>query len=208
MGIFIAVLASLISVVNPLGAIPMYLGLTSDYSISERRMSSFRISLYYFIILSAFFLAGIYILSFFGLEISAMRIAGGLVILNSGFALLNGKFEKSRASDKVKQEAKEKDDIDFSPMAMPMLSGPGSISLLIGYYDQYPAWGDKFVILAVIASSAAIIYLILSTSSLLFKFLGVAGLKAIARIMGFIVMSIGIQYIITGIITLVKNNMI
>lgn len=205
MEIFIAVLASLISVVNPLGAIPMYLGLTSDYSSTERRRSSFMISLYYFLILAAFFLAGVYILSFFGISINAMRIAGGLVIMNSGFALLNGKFEKNRTSQKLQDEAKEKDDIDFSPMAMPILSGPGSISLLIGYYSQYPNWGDKLIIVAVIAVSALIVYFILSTSTLLFKYLGVAGLRAIARIMGFIVMSIGIQYIIGGVVGLVNN---
>lgn len=205
MEVYIAVLASLISVVNPLGAIPMYMGLTSDYTHRERRKSSFMIALYFFTILAAFFLGGTYILSFFGISINAMRIAGGLVIMTSGLALLNGRFEKSRAiNDKVRKEAKEKEDIDFSPMAMPMLSGPGSISLLIGYYTEYPQWGDRFMILGVIATTALIVYLILSSSSLLFKFLGVAGLKAIARIMGFIVMSIGIQYIITGIVSLVN----
>ena len=200
----LSLLASLISVVNPLGAVPVFLGLTPTYTTAERNKTALSTAVYFALILIAFFLLGSYIISFFGISISAMRIAGGLVIISSGYSLLQGKFAQSRAmSHKVKQEALEKEDISFAPVAMPMLSGPGSISLLIGYYDKYSSINERLIILLVIALCAFVVYLILRSSPLLFKFLGEAGLKAISRIMGFLVMSIGIEYVISGIVTLV-----
>lgn len=204
--LFITVLASLFSVVNPMGAIPVYLALTPGYTNRERNRTALMTSLYFVIILMAFFFAGSLILKFFGLSINALRIAGGLVILNSGYALLSGKFAQSRAMDKsVRKEALEKEDISFAPMAMPMLSGPGSISLLIGLYATHESWDARMIIALVILANGVIVYMILRTSPKLFRILGVAGLKAISRIMGFLVMGIGIEYMITGIVGLVQR---
>ena len=204
--LFIAILASLFSVVNPIGAVPVFLSLTPDYTAEERSRTSLHTSLYFVLILLSFFFGGAYILSFFGISVNAMRIAGGLVILSSGYSLLGGKFEVRRGMDKkVRQEAMEKEDISFSPMAMPMLSGPGSISLLISLYSEYQDWSSRGVIALGILATGALGYLTLRTSPFLYKLMGEAGLKAISRIMGFIVMAIGIQYIIGGIVQLVKT---
>ena len=205
---FLAILGSLFSVVNPLGAVPVFLALTPDYNAAERRGTALRTSVYFALLLIAFYFGGTLILQFFGISLSAMRIAGGLVILASGYGLLYGKMENSRAVDKkVKQEALEKDDISFTPMAMPMLSGPGSISLLIGFSGQYPAIDQRLTIIAVIVVLAVVIYGILVSSPALFRILGFAGLQAMTRIMGFIVMAIGVQYIISGVIQLAAEFM-
>ena len=203
---FLIILASLFSVVNPLGAIPVFLALTPGDTQAERRSTAMRTSIYFALLLTAFFLAGTVILTFFGISLSAMRIAGGLVILASGYGLLYGKMADSRAvNKKVKDEAIEKDDISFSPMAMPMLSGPGSISLLIGYYDEYPELLQRATVIAVIFTLAAVIYVILISSPALFRILGFSGLQALTRIMGFIVMAIGVQYIIMGAVQLAAS---
>jgi multiple antibiotic resistance protein len=89
-------------------------------------------------------------------------------------------------------------------MAMPMLAGPGSISLLIGLYAQHTAWSDRFLIAGVIVVTGLIIYAILRSSPYLYKALGEAGIKAMTRIMGFLVMAIGIQYIMVGVVDLVQ----
>ncbi len=206
MTIFLAIFASLFSVVNPLGAIPVYLALTPDYSRIERRKAYLSTSLYFVIILLSFYLAGSFILGFFGVSVESIKIAGGLVILSSGVALLKGDFAKSRAiNQEVRDEAVEKEDISFAPMAMPMLSGPGSISLLLGYASEYSDTGDKLIISASILAVGIIVLIILAGAPLLFRVLGVAGLKAISRIMGFIVMAIGVQYILSGIIQFTLN---
>jgi multiple antibiotic resistance protein len=155
--------------------------MTPEYTQKERNRTSRLTSLYFFLILSLFFLAGTWILGFFGISIGAMRIAGGLVIMSSGYTLLTGNMSKSGAtSKKVTEEALHKEDISFAPLAMPLLSGPGSI-------------------VGVIFTMAVIVYLILRFAPLLYQVLGEAGLRALSRIMGFIVMSIGVQFIIGGI---------
>lgn len=201
----LAIFASIISVVNPLGAIPMYNSLTINYTKHERQTSALHIGLYYVAILLSFFLVGTYILQFFGISINAMRIAGGLIILSSGYGLLQGKFEQSRMSNKVKEEALHKQDISFSPMAMPMLSGPGSISLLITYFNEYQDLYYRIGIAIAIILSGVLVFFTLRAAPFLDKFLGVSGQRAVSRIMGFLVMSIGIQYIIGGVVALVSN---
>ena len=130
--VILSITASIFSLVNPLGAIPLFLSLTSDYDEPSRKKTTIQISLYTIGILVVFFWLGIYLLNFFGIDINALRIAGGLVILSSGYGLLSGQIEKSRSMSKeVKADAMERPDIAFAPMAMPMLSGPGSISYLI-----------------------------------------------------------------------------
>lgn len=203
--LFVAVLASLFTVVNPLGAVPVFLAMTPTASQPERRRTAFYTGIYFTLILLSFFFGGTMILSFFGISISAMRIAGGLVILLSGYGLLSGNFAENRAiSTRVKEEAIRKDDISFSPLAMPLLSGPGSISLLISLYAEHPEVMQKAVISSVILVMGGIVYLILLFAPFLNRILGEAGLRAMTRIMGFIVMAIGVQYVIGGIVHLVK----
>ena len=204
--ILIPVLAKLFSVVNPVGAVPMYLTMTASYTQEERNRTAFRTTLYFVGILLAFFWGGSYILAFFGLQINALRIAGGLIILQSGIALANDKFAENRAmSADVQSEALEKPDITFSPLAMPLLSGPGSISLLIGFFADYDQLNQRLVITGVIFLMGFLVYIVLRLAPFFLRFLGVAGLKAGSRIMSFITMAIGVQFIITGIVALVKS---
>lgn len=204
--LYITLLASLFSVVNPLGAVPVYLAMTPKYSIHERKKTAFHTSIYFVLILLVFFMIGSYILSFFGISINAMRIAGGLVILSSGYALLSGEMEKRKGIDqKVEKEAMEKEDISFTPLAMPLLSGPGSISLLISMNAEHTDWQTRSIVIGVIVSTGILVYFILRLAPFLSQLLGVSGLKAISRIMGFLVMAIAVQYIITGIYRLLET---
>ena len=204
--LFVASLAALFTVVNPMGAVPVFLAMTPHYTKLERNRTSRATSIYFTLILLSFFFGGVFILSFFGISLHAMRIAGGIVIFMSGYSLMSGKFAEGRAiNKKVREEALEKEDISFSPMAMPMLSGPGSISLLISMYSEYPGWDNRLLIAGSILIMGFVVYLILRSSPYLFKLLGVAGLKALSRIMGFIVMAIGIQYMISGVVQLVDG---
>lgn len=207
MDFFFATLFSLFSIVDPPGAIPVYVALTSDRPRAERNKIALQTSLYFLLILGCFFIAGNYILSFFGLTIHALRIAGGMTLLISGFGLLSGRFAKRRGYDKdVEKHAQEnKQDIAFSPMAMPMLSGPGSISYLITQYNQHPLWTERWQIIGAIVAVAALVWGCLRLAPFLFKVFGAGGLNAIARIMGFIVIAIGVQFIVDGLVHLVME---
>jgi multiple antibiotic resistance protein len=162
-------------------------------------------AMWFLIILVVFFFAGTFILDFFGISLNALRIAGGLIIVNSGYGLLNSKFEERRISDEIEEEAQDAEDISFTPMAMPMLSGPGSISLLISLFAQQSEWVSRGLIIGVIATMAGLIWLVLHFAPALFRILGRGGLAALSRIIGFLVMAIGIEMLIAGVVSLVSS---
>ncbi len=203
MDLFIYVFAALFSVINPLGTVPIFVGLTGDHSQRERSKTSLFTAINVLVILIISFFTGRYILQFFGISIESLRIAGGLIIATSGFALLTGSFSKHKGMDKqrVKDDAFQREEIALTPLAIPMLAGPGSISLLIGLHEEYSILTQKLtVVLAIIAVCFAT-FLMLRCSHYIVRLLGASGINAISRIIGFIVISIGIEYISSSVIT-------
>lgn len=203
---FIFLLAALFSVLNPIGTVPIFVGLTQDYTKKERSRVSLWTSINVFIILIISFFIGQYVLQFFGITISALRIAGGIIIASSGFGLLNGKFSKNKGIDKkVQEDIEARNDIALTPLAMPMLAGPGSISLLIAYYQDLETTEQiVFSCLAILVVSF-IIFVILRSAHYLAKYLGASGIVAISRIIGFLTIAIGIQYIISSVLSIIRG---
>lgn len=206
MDVFIYLVAALFSVLNPIGTIPIFVGLTQDYTKNERAKVSLTTSINVAVILLISFLVGQYVLTFFGITITALRIAGGIIITNSGFSLLNGNFSKNKGINKqVEREVQTRQHIALTPLAMPMLAGPGSISLLIAYYQDHQSTHEiLFSCLAIVAVAFAI-YLILRSGHYLAKLLGSSGIVAISRIIGFLTIAIGIQYIISAILSIIRG---
>lgn len=204
--LFFTVFAALFSVVNPLGTMPVFIGVTESNTKTERNKTALKASFYMFLILSVAYFAGKFIIQFFGISIESLRIAGGLIIASSGFALLTGNFSKHKGMDqKVHDEAKSKEDSSLTPLAIPMLAGPGSISLLISLNENYTSLLHNLVVFITIPAVGFATYLILRSSHFIFSKLGASGLNSISRIIGFIVIAIGIEYIITSIKILVQQ---
>ncbi|OGS81599.1 MAG: antibiotic resistance protein MarC [Flavobacteria bacterium RIFCSPLOWO2_12_FULL_31_7] len=212
MDIFIYLFVALFSVLNPIGTVPIFVGLTQGYTSSERSKTSLITSINVFVILLISFFVGQYVLSFFGITITALRIAGGIIIASSGFSLLNGNFSKNKGiNKKVQKEAEARQHIALTPLAMPMLAGPGSISLLIAYYQELGESGNVittteilFSCLAILAV-ATLIYFVLRSAHYLAKILGSSGIVAISRIIGFLTIAIGIQYIISATLSIIRG---
>lgn len=202
MELYLISFAALFSVLNPLGTVPVFVGLAEGFDSKKRIKVALQASVYTLIILTLFFILGTHILSFFGLSIEALRIAGGLVIATSGFALLTGKFSKHKGMKnlKVQEDVDSKDDISLTPIAMPMLAGPGSMSLLIGMYQEQTLLFERFVNWGALFTVCVSIFLLLSSSHLIVKMMGASGINAISRIIGFIVIAIGMEYIIQAIV--------
>jgi multiple antibiotic resistance protein len=208
MELFIYLFAALFSVLNPIGTIPIFVGLTMDDSKKERSRISLWTAINVFLILVISFFFGEFVLSFFGISIEALRIAGGIIIATSGFSLLTGNFNKKRGvNKKVENDAQKRNDIALTPLAIPMLAGPGSISLLIAFYHEHHTLGEIVTSILAILAVAVAIFITLRSAHYLAKILGASGIVAISRIVGFIVIAIGVQYIISSIITIVKTNL-
>jgi MarC family membrane protein len=207
MDLFIFLFAALFSVLNPIGTVPIFVGLTQDYSKKERSRVAIWTGFNVFVILIISFFAGQYVLEFFGITITALRIAGGIIIASSGFGLLNGNFSKNKGiGKKVQQDIENRNEIALTPLAMPMLAGPGSISLLIAFYQEHhETTADIVWSCAAILIVSALIYIILRSAHYLAKYLGASGIVAISRIVGFLTIAIGIQYIISSVLSIIRG---
>jgi multiple antibiotic resistance protein len=161
-------------------------------------------------ILVVFFFAGTFILDFFGIRIEDIRIAGGILIAKSAFSLLGqNSFKGKQVAREVEQEGLEKDDISFTPMAMPMLSGPGAIAVTIGFFNTARGLVLEYVfMITAIILVAAVSYLVLRSAEKLNKFLGKGGMAGLSRMMGFIILSIAVSMIINGVLSLVQKILI
>ena len=206
MDIFIYLFFALFSVLNPIGTVPIFVGLTQDDTKKERARISFWTAIDVFIILMISFFIGQYVLAFFGITITALRITGGIIIASSGFSLLNGRFNKNKGiNKKVEQEIQVRNDIALTPLAMPMLAGPGSMSLLIAFYQEHQSTEDITSSCFAILLTSIIIYFVLRGAHYLSKILGTSGIVAISRIVGFLTIAIGIQYIISSVLSIVRG---
>ena len=201
MELFISVFAALFSVLNPLGTVPVFVGLTKDDTKHNRDKTSFWTSVNVCIILLISFFAGKYVLNFFGISISSLRVAGGLIIATSGFALLTGSFTKHKGMKKasVQADLETRSEVSLTPLAIPMLAGPGSISLLITYNQTFETKQQHLLSVCAIVAVCLAIYIILRTSHFIVKALGASGINAISRIIGFIVIAIGVEYVSSAV---------
>ena len=200
MEILLATFTTLFSIVNPFGAMPVFLTLTADDRASERARTALRACIYRVCILSVAFFGGQYILNFFGISIQHLRIAGGILLMRSGFELLTPGANRDRVGPDALEESKLKNDISFTPLAMPMLSGPGSMAICIGLIR--PTYIDKAMTVLGFALVAMAAFIILLFSLRLTRVLGKPGMAAMARIIGFITLAIGVNFFATAIAAL------
>lgn len=192
---------------NPLGTIPLFVGLTQDNTMKERSQIAFWTAFNVLIILLLSFFVGKYILLFFGISLNSLKLAGGLIIASSGFALLTGKFRehKGMKRERVQNDIKTRSEITLTPLAIPMLAGPGAISLLIAYNQTYSTTTDYLWIVGAIFFTTISIYLLLKISRYIVKVLGASGINALSRIIGFIVIAIGIEMITVAVLTIIDS---
>jgi len=207
MELFLISFGALFSIMNPLGTVPVFVGLSQENTKRERAVTAFWTAIDVLVILILSFFSGTYILSFFGISLDALKIAGGLIITSSGFALLTGKFAEHKGMKRkgVKKDINTRSEISLTPLAIPMLAGPGTISMLITYNQEYNATTDILILVTAMVMAAFSIYLILKSAHFIVKLLGASGINALSRIIGFIVIAIGVEYMISSVVHIVSQ---
>src|SRR5229473_4155797 len=124
-----ATFLALFPIVDPFGGIPIFYSLTSSWSARERRRTALKTALYVFGILVVFLFFGRFVLYFFGISLPVLKIAGGLIVAHTAWGMVTA---STRMTPAESDEATAKSDISLTPMAMPILSGPGSIGVVMG----------------------------------------------------------------------------
>jgi multiple antibiotic resistance protein len=197
------VVGALIPIANPFSTAPMFLSLTAHFDKAERKRAAKLSCLYMFLLLTAFLVSGVFLLSFFGISLSSLRISGGLIIGYLGFRML---FPPHTGEQNSSNKANNASDIAFVPLAMPMLSGPGSISVVIamaarvGELETTRELVLGYITVACgIGISAFICWLVLSASGKVVRFLGKGGIDAMTKVMGFFLISIGVELVVSSV---------
>jgi len=192
----LATFLALFPIVNPFGGIPLFFSLTADFPYDERCRTARKTALYVIAILVVFMLFGRFVLNFFGISLPVLKIAGGLIVANTAWGMVTG---SSRMTNEEDREALTKEDISLTPMAMPMLSGPGSIGVVMGlaaHADNFLAYAG--MILGILAIGLTV-YLFLRLGGPMVKQLGPGAMGAISRIFGFLILAIAVQLVWDGV---------
>jgi multiple antibiotic resistance protein len=196
-------LVTLIPIINPVSTAFLLLSISSHLSTEERNRQITLACIYMTFILVTFLLLGHLVMVAFGISVPGIRIAGGMVIGFLGFRMLFP--AEGQITGKEKHEAQQKANISFSPLAMPSLSGPGAIAVVItmsSSIDGRHGVGKIFPYTAVVLAiliTAMFSWLVLRGAGFLRRFLGVNGVDNLSRIMGFVLICIGIQFAIDGV---------
>ncbi|MFD7155550.1 MarC family protein [Kribbella sp. NPDC059898] len=193
----IAALAALLPITNPVGALATFAGLTDGFSHTAVRRQAVMTGLYAFVILTVFAVLGTVVLAGLGIGLPALQIAGGLVVGQSGLGMLNSRA--SLTADEKSQSATKK-DVSFSPMALPLVAGPGAIGVVIALVARHPGAGGRAGVVAATAVLAAAVALLLRYGTPLVDRLGPTGVGALTRVIGFLTLAIGVELVTHGVL--------
>jgi multiple antibiotic resistance protein len=197
-------IGALLPIMNPFSTAPLFVSLTSNASPKLRNKVALQACLYAFAILAVFLLLGAAIIDFFGISVPGLRVAGGVIISTIGFRML---FPKPAVAPAGRERVSQSQELEvaFTPLAMPSLAGPGSISVVLTAAAQIRTLRPNdfaLIYLAVIIGmviTLVIAFAVLRAASSMVRFLGKAGIDAMTRIFGFLLIAIAMQFLLTGI---------
>lgn len=202
LGYIVLVFTGLFPIANPFSTAPVFLALTRRHNKKERNQIAAKACLYMAIILLLFLGAGALILGFFSISIPGLRVAGGLIIILTGIRML---FPDASQTSEVHLPP-EKENIAFTPLAMPLLSGPGSISVVLSMSDRVAgAESAKDMIIGYVVVALGILFTVfacwtvLRSSAKISKVIGESGIDVLTRMMAFFLVAIGVEFLLGGI---------
>ena len=203
---FLTVTAAIFAVLNPIGAVPTLMVLTENYTLRERNRVVVKSIIVAGGMIIGFMLIGVYIFTVLGIDISDFKVAGGILLFKVAFDMLQGRTSNTKLTEQEKEEGLEREAVGIVPIGTPLLAGPGSITTAIIYFNNVSSTPvDKLVVFIAILVILFISYAILKFSVPLFSRLGKTGSLIISRIMGLLLASIAIEFITTGLLTIVTT---
>ena len=189
----LTVFMSFFAVMNPIANTPIFLGLTAGENKESKKKIAKTATITAFIIVVSFVIAGKYIFELFGLTIPAFKITGGILIFYIGFEMLMSQKAKIHSSD-----SEDKNNISISPLAIPILAGPGTIVAAMNNVTN-ASFVHIGIIISIFALMIYLTYLAFSFSDLIVKKIGTSLISVIGKLMGLVLSIIGTGMVIDGI---------
>ncbi|MEQ6277027.1 MarC family NAAT transporter [Kluyvera cryocrescens] len=208
-------LVVLLPLANPLTTVALFLGLSGNMNSAERNRQSMMASIYVFAIMMVAYYAGQVVMNTFGISIPGLRIAGGLIVAFIGFRML---FPQQKAHESLEAQSKSEElkeeptaNIAFVPLAMPSTAGPGTIAMIISSAStvkhgvNFPEWVVLVAPPLIFALVGLILWGCLRSSGAIMRLVGKGGIEAISRLMGFLLVCMGVQFIINGVLEIIST---
>ena len=189
---------SILFIVDPIAALPSYLAITQDETAEQRRATALRACVAMALLLIGFGIGGRWIFRAFGITFPAFRIAGGLILWFVAIDMLKAQRTTQESSEEL-AEGQAKDDVALTPLAIPILAGPGAISTVMVLAGEAHSFARGAVVYGSVALTAFISYVILRLGDRLVKFLGSTGIRVVTRIMGLLLAALATQFVVTGL---------
>jgi multiple antibiotic resistance protein len=196
---FILCFSSLFALINPIGLVPIFLSITENYNRKERDIIAIKAVIFSFFMLIVFSFIGDFIFSFYNITIDGFRIAGGILLLKISLDMLESKRSRTRTTPVEQKEAEQKDEIAYTPLGIPLIAGPGAIASIMILSSETNNYIDKITLLISLSLVLFMTFFIFKISKILSKNFGKSGLRIMQRIMGLILMTISIEFILKGI---------
>lgn len=187
------------AIMNPFVNLPIFLSLTSGFSIKEQRSLAVKIAIYSFVMCVVILFAGQQIINFFGITVNEFRIAGGLVLAHIAWSMLNGSESNAHhGTDSEQEQIKNLSGLAFYPITFPMVVGPGTIATIIIYIGHIKSFTDTLTLGAVILAVLLMLFFVLYFASYFGKILTETMRVIMTRLMGMILLAIAVEMIFAG----------
>lgn len=196
---FLVLLVSVFSIVNPFAAIPVYVGLTADLPPATKRALPWRTALAAWIILAVAYLAGESLLRFFSISLASLRVAGGVLIFGMAWSMLQARMSPQKHRPEEAEDTASRTHLAVVPLAMPLLAGPGAISVMILAATRTDGVMDHGLALLAAGLVALSIWIILAAAAPIAAFLGTTGMNVATRFMGLILAAIAVEFLAAGL---------
>lgn len=190
---------TLLALVNPLGAVPFFIGFTASDTRAERRRTIRITSIAVIIVIIVAAFLGEQVISFFGISVEAFQIAGGLIMLLMAISMVNAQVGGVRQTPEESVEAQGKESIAVVPLAVPLLAGPGTISTVIVLAGRSHHLVDILGLTACAAAIGVLTFLALSAAEPLSRVLGRTGINIATRIMGLLLAALAVEFMVGGL---------
>lgn len=200
--LFVKTFVGFFAVMDPIGAIPVFIAMTASNTLRERRHMVRRAAVTAFVVLAFFGITQMWLFRFFGFTMGAFRVAGGLFLFIIAFEMLTAHTTGARQSDEEKSEGVEKPDISITPLAVPLLAGPATIAGVVLAFGQARTLAQYLVVALALVAVCVSSWLILRGSDRVNAFLGTSGTKIVSRMMGLILAAMAVQFTAAGMIEL------
>ncbi len=196
---FAVAFVAVFSIVNPFAAIPVFVGMTADLPEEARRKLPRKTAMATFVILAGAYLTGEAVLSFFAISLPSLRVAGGILIFGMAWSMLQAKISPSKHRPEESDDPGNWGSLAFVPLGMPLLAGPGSISVMILAAANTSGLPGHLISILAAAVVGLSIWVILAGAGPIASFLGTAGMNVATRFMGLILAALAVEFIIAGV---------